>query len=217
MTTAARAQPADGGGAPSAEPAQPTREEPDPTRLDVERLPPEAIKITRDLYAHGIYLEAHLGTLAFLGGVGRLSRPGFLLTTGIGYEVKRWLWVEASFEGSIHRTDAPPPPSTTSFEVLGFIGEVRLQADLSARAALWAGGQIGLTIVPSDVLTTYGLNDSNSVGFTYGGDAGFDWHLPSRHHSLGLSAGARLYPALNGPTGELAIGVHGTAYIRYVF
>src|SRR5690606_29549758 len=34
-----------------------TSEEPDATRLDVERLPPEAIQITRELYAHGFFLE----------------------------------------------------------------------------------------------------------------------------------------------------------------
>ncbi|HEX6240722.1 MAG TPA: hypothetical protein VFZ61_07510, partial [Polyangiales bacterium] len=40
-------------------------ESPDPTRLDVARLPPEAIQITRDLYAHGFFVEAQLGAQGF--------------------------------------------------------------------------------------------------------------------------------------------------------
>ena len=39
----------------------------------------------------------------------------------------------------------------------------------------------------------------------------------SRHHSLGLMAGARLYPNLAGPDGEAAIGIHSAAYLKYVF
>ena len=44
--------------------AAPTTEEPDPTRLDVERLPPEAIPISRDLYAHGFFLPPSSSTAA---------------------------------------------------------------------------------------------------------------------------------------------------------
>lgn len=217
VASVAHAQAPEPGRPDEADPNAPVQEEPDPTRLDVERLPPEAIEISRDLYAHGLFVEAHLGARGFVGGVGRLSQAGFYFSLGMGYEIQRWLWVKASFEGSIHRTAAPPPPSQTSFEVLGVIGELRFQLDLSAVTALWAGGEVGLSFMPSDVLRTYGLNEADSVGLVYGGQAGVDFHLPSRHHSLGLAAGARLYPALDGPTGEVAVGIHGTAYIRYVF
>ena len=37
------------------------------------------------------------------------------------------------------------------------------------------------------------------------------------HHSLGLLAGARLYPNLAGPDGEAAVGIHSAAYLKYVF
>lgn len=214
----AAAQPPDDGEAASRpDPKDPVREEPDPTRLDVERLPPEAIEITRDLYAHGVFLEMQLGARGFIGGVGRIAKPGFFFSAGLGYEIQRWLWVKASFEGSIHGTDAPAPPSPTAFEVLGFIAELRFQLDFSARWAAWLGGEAGLVLVPTDLLVTYGLNDSDDVGLTYGGQMGIDWHLPSRHHSLGIAGGARVYPSLAGPDGETAVGVRGTAYMRYVF
>lgn len=193
------------------------QEEVDTTRLDVERLPPEAIEVTRDLYAHGIFLEAFMGVRGFIGGAGRLSRPGPYLRIGGGYEVARWFWVALAAEGSLHRTDAPRPPGPAVFEVVSFLLELRLQANIGARAALWLGGEVGLTFVTSDVLTTYGLQDADDVGLVYGGQVGFDWHLRNRHHSLGISGGARVHPGLEGLTGEVAIGVHGTLYLRYVF
>jgi hypothetical protein len=39
----------------------------------------------------------------------------------------------------------------------------------------------------------------------------------TEHHSFGLTAGGHVYPNLRGTDGEIAIGVTGTAYLRYVF
>ncbi len=196
---------------------EPFEEEPDPTRLDVERLPPEAIEVTRDLYAHGFFLESMIGARGFIGGVGRFSNAGPYLNIGFGYEIWRWLWVKLSVDGSIHRTDAPRPPSPAAFELLDVMAEVRFQLDLSARAALWLGGEFGLGFVTTDVLRTYGLNETDNIGLIYGGQLGFDWHMRNRHHSIGVLGGSRLHPNLQGPDGELAIGVHGALYLRYVF
>jgi hypothetical protein len=192
-------------------------EQPDPTRLDAERLPPEAIDVTRDLYSHGFYIEAHLGGRGFIGGIGRLSEAGLYASFGLGYEVFRWLWLGASVEGSIHQTDAPAPPSSTVFELVGFVGELRFQLNVSPRVALWLGGEAGVTVSTSDVLATYGLGDSDDYGLMYGGNLGLDFHMRNRHHSLGITGGSRLYPSLEGPNGEAAVGVHATTYLRYMF
>ena len=196
---------------------EPMVEEPDPTRLDVERLPPEAIEVTRDLYSHGIFIEAFVGARGFIGGVGDLSRPGPYLHLGVGWEALSWLWIAVSAEGSMHRTDAPSPPSPTIFELVSFMAELRLQANVSARAALWLGGEVGIGFATSDVLRTYGLQDADQVSLIYGGQLGFDWHMRNRHHSWGISGGARVHPGLEGIDGSVAIGVHGTMYLRYVF
>jgi hypothetical protein len=196
---------------------EPVVEEPDPTRLDVERLPPEAIEITRDLYSHGFYFEAHVGVRGFVGGLGRLAGAGPMLRIGFGYEVTRWLLVGLAAEGSVHRTKAPSPPSATVFEALDFLLDVRIQANVSARAALWLGGEVGLGFATSQVLRTYGLQDAEDVALLYGGQLGFDWHARNRHHSFGLVGGARIHPGFEGIDGELAIGIHGALYLRYVF
>jgi len=192
-------------------------EEPDVTRLDVERLPPEAIEVTRELYAHGWFLEAHLGARGFLGGVGDYAKAGPMAQISFGYEVASWFWVSAAAELSMHGTDAPPPPSPTVFDVLDFLIQLRLQANASARVGLWLAGEVGIGFSTTDVLSTYGLDQADEVGLIYGGSAGLDWHMRNRHHSIGLQGGARVHSNLEGPSGELALGIHGALYLRYVF
>ena len=192
-------------------------EEPDPTRLDVERLPPEAIEVTRDLYAHGFFLEAHLGARGFIGGVGDYAKAGPMAQISFGYEIASWFWVSAAAELSMHGTDAPPPPSPTVFDVLDFLIQLRVQLNATARFALWLAGEVGIGFSTTDVLDTYGIDQADEVGFLYGGSLGLDWHMRNRHHSIGLQGGARVHSNLDGPRGDLAIGVHGALYLRYVF
>ncbi len=207
-----------GASAPSAEPTDTGVgvEEPDATRLDVERLPPEAVQVTRDLYAHGFFLEASVGGRGWLGGVGRIASPGPLASIGFGYEFFDWLYVRLVGEMSTHETAAPSPPDTTVFELLSMLGDVRLQLNPTAEFAVWLGGQVGLVAASPDILGLYGLQNASTVGLTWGADLGLDAHFRSRHYSIGISGGVRGAPSLDG-FGEMALGVHGAAYLRYVF
>jgi len=210
------------GGEPEAEEGQPFEEGVDPTRLDVERLPPEAIEITRDLYSHGFFVEGWIGGRGFMGGVGRISDPGLLANVGFGFEIFELLWLRFAAEGSLHATNAPSPPSPGVFELLGATVELRLQINFGARFAIWLGGEGGVLLsglLPSsvDVLESYGLDQAKDIGLMYGGTLGIDWHLVNRHYSMGILGGARLYPTLDGADGERAIGIHGATYLRYVF
>lgn len=193
-----------------------TTEGPDRTRLDVERLPPEAIPIQRSLYAHGFYVEGVLGARGYVGGVGNLSTPGPYFGVRLGYEVLDWLWIGALAAGSMHQTNAPAPPATQVFELFDVLGDVRLQVNPTAELALWLGGQAGMTIASTDVLRLYGQPDASSVGLAYGGELGIDLHFHARHLSLGALGGARLAPSLD-VRGSTAIGVHGGLTLRYVF
>ncbi len=195
----------------------PASEGPDVTRLDVERLPVEAIEITRDLYSHGLFVEGWVGGRWFQGGVGRFSVPGLYANVGIGLEIFDFLMIRVAGEASIHRTRAPPPPSPTVFEMLGAYGELRIQLNFHSRFAMWVGGEGGIFVVTSDVLNSYGFDQSQDISLMFGGSGGFDWHLLNRHYSMGVVGGARLYPNLNSFDGETAIGIHTAAYLRYVF
>lgn len=193
-------------------------EEPDATRLDVERLPPEAIRITRELYAHGFFVEAQLGALGFVNGIGNYANVGPWASIGVGYEIFDFLHVILSAEGSMHQTNAPPPPAPTVFELVGGTASLRLQGNFTEWFAMWLSGQFGVLVATTDILDLYGFQSASTIGISYGGEAGIDFHFRARHHSIGLAGGVRHYPSLEATGGSApALGVHGSAYLRYVF
>lgn len=189
----------------------------DTTRLDVERLPPEAIQITRDMYSTGLHLRAEMGGEGFAGGIGRLSSPGPMARLVVGYELASWFSLSSQLGLAFHSTRAPTPPAATAFQVYTLLAQARLQANLGTRVALWLSGDLGGGMVNGDFLQAFGYVDAGKIGLVYGGTLGFDWHLRSAHHSLGLLAGAHLYPNLNDSGGEQTIGVESAAYLKYVF
>ena len=190
-------------------------EEVDSTRLDVERLPPEAIAVTRDLYARGFFAEAQLGAMGFLGDLGDVSKPGPRLSANFGYEFTRWLSVLLVLDASFHDTKQRPPPSRTMYEMLGGAAGLRLTAPLTARAALWVDGVAGVVWTGGDVLRGLGFRSALGAKPAYGGEVGFDWHVFARHHSIGVLAGGRFFPDL--VRDGYSIGLYGSLYLRYVF
>jgi hypothetical protein len=197
--------------------AQQAEESPDVTRLDVERLPPEALAVTRDMYNRGLFVAAQLGARGFVGGIGDVSKPGLYAELNVGYELWSWLAVYGGLALSLHNTDGQAPPSPTTLEIPGALIGLRAQLDFSARSAMWLAADVGALWVPGNYPSTYGIRDSESVGVMFGGALGFDWHLLTHHHSLGISVGVRRYPSLDAATGLTAIGIHGGPYLRYVF
>lgn len=190
-------------------------EEVDSTRLDVARLPPEAIEVTRELYARGLFLEAQVGAIGFVGDLGKVSEAGPRLAIDVGYEFTSWLSALLQLDASFHDTKNRPPPSATVYEMLGASAGVRFTVPFNARAALWADALLGMVWTGGDVLHVLGFRDTVKPTLTYGGELGFDWHVLARHHSLGVLAGARMYPGL--VRDEFSLGLHGAAYLRYVF
>jgi hypothetical protein len=197
--------------------ARADEEDLDTTRLDVERLPPEAIQITRDMYSTGLHLRAEMGGEGFAGGVGRLSAPGPMARLVVGYELASWFSIGSQLGLAFHSTNGPTPPAATAFQLYTLLAQARFQANLSTRVALWICGDIGGGLANGDYLQAFGYEDAGKIGLVYGGSLGFDWHLRNAHHSLGLIAGAHLYPNLNDPEGEQTIGIESAAYLKYVF
>ena len=196
-----------------------TTEEPDATRLDVERLPPEAIQVTRNLYAHGFFVEATIGARGFINGIGELINVGPWATIALGVEILDWLHVLLAAEGSMHNTSAPPPPAQTAFELVGGNAALRFQANFTETFAMYLAAQFAVFVATTDILGIYGFENASTVGISYGGELGIDWHFRSRHSSIGILGGIRHYPSLEGTLGGTtpALGVHGSAYMRYVF
>jgi hypothetical protein len=192
-------------------------EAPDSTRLDVERLPIEAIQPTRDMYAVGWHVRAELGGQGFAGGVGRISSAGPVAHVAVGYELVSWFALAAEFGLAMHPTAAPPPPSPSAFQVYTGLLQARVQLPISTRVALWLSADGGAGMASGDFLQAYGYRRAGKIGLVYGGALGFDWHFMNPHHSIGLRAGTHLYPNLDAPAGEKSLAIEAAAYLKYVF
>ncbi|MCC7539279.1 MAG: hypothetical protein IT379_23855 [Deltaproteobacteria bacterium] len=197
--------------------AQPQRsEEPDVTRLDVERLPPEVVPVSRDLFARGFFFEASLGAVGFSGGLQGLASVGPWLSVGFGLELFRFFAIRLAVETSVHAFVGPPPPDTGFIELFGATAQARLQIPLGARFAVWIAGEGGAVTALPDLLETYGLEDSTSITPQIGGQMGFDFHHLHRHLSIGVQGGGRLMPGFEDLQGRTTIAVMGGLYMRYV-
>jgi hypothetical protein len=192
-------------------------EAPDATRLDVERLPAEALQPTRDMFAVGFHLRAELGGQGFAGGVGRISSIGPVAHLAAGYEFRPWFLLAAEFGLAMHPTDAAAPPTATAFQLYTGLIQARLQLPVSTRVALWLSADGGAGFASGDFLQAWGYRSAGKIGVVYGAALGFDWHFMNPHHSIGLRAGAHLYPNLDAPSGEQSVAIESAAYLKYVF
>ena len=193
----------------------PTREPVDETRRDVARLPVEAKTITRTDYARGWFLEAQLGGLTYAGDARAVSHAGPRFAAALGYEFTQWLSLLLAIDVSMHQTKNEPPPSHTSFELVGSALGLRFTVPIDLHSSLWAAGLCGVAWSSGDVLRGLGFPDAFKVGIAYGGELGYDYHLRARHHSVGLLGGARVYPTL--ARDDFTLGAYGSGYLRYVF
>ena len=132
----------------------------DTTRLDVERLPPEAIQITRDMYSTGLHLRAEMGGQGFAGGIGRYSSPGPVARLVVGYELASWFSLSSQLSLGFHSTRGPAPPAPTAFQLYSLLAQARFSANLSTRVALWASGDVGAGFASGDYLQAMGFEDA---------------------------------------------------------
>lgn len=188
----------------------------DTTRLDVERLPPEALPATRDMYRVGFHVRGELGGQGFAGGVGRIATAGPSAHIAAGYEFTPWFLLALDFGLAMYGTSAPPPPAATAFQTYTALAQARLQLPLGLRTALWLSADGGAGMASGDFLQTWGYKSAGKIGLVYGGALGFDWHFLNPHHSLGLKAASHLYPNLDAKNGEKSIALEATAYMKYV-
>jgi hypothetical protein len=166
-----------------------------------------------DKFARGIYGEAEVGTLVFIGEAGSSLGAGAVVGARLGYDVFRWVALQVHAVGSTHTTSFPGMPQTGQILQL-YQGSAELKLSLRfGRVAVSATGGAGLGRLSTNLLGTTGLTepDVQNTLVTLGG-LGADYHTMSRHFAFGLAGGFAKYQRLH-TTGAIS----ATAYVRYTF
>jgi hypothetical protein len=164
-------------------------------------------------FARGLYADAEVGTLLFVGEARPHIGPGVALGVRLGYDLQRWVAVQLHAFGSTHTTRfAAAPQAGQLLQIYQGTAELKLSAHFGQLAASASGG-VGLARLSTNLLGTAGLTepDVRSTAVVLGGLAA-DYHTQSRHFSFGLGASFARYERLF-TAGAIAV----TANARYGF
>jgi hypothetical protein len=165
-------------------------------------------------FAHGIYADGEIGAVTPLGKAGDKVSPGIAIGARMGWDIFRWVAVQAHVLGSTHEASFDNmPQSGQLLQLYQMLGELKLTYTFR-RLSLYASGGAGLVKQSSNLLATAGLlrDASTLYDVSYGGGGGFDWHTLNRHFSVGLYGGFYLLSNIRS-SGTLPI----TTYLRYTF
>jgi hypothetical protein len=138
-------------------------------------------------FAKGPFASGEVGALVFLGRAGRYADPGVAFGVRLGYDLLRWLDVQAHVMGASSNASTPPPTFGQSFQTYLYAGEVRLKLQLR-RFQLFAEGGAGLGQVSSNVLDQVRVTRGSPFSLAVIGGGGLDYHTLNRHFSVGLGA-----------------------------
>src|SRR5450432_1616698 len=160
-------------------------------------------------FAHGLFTEGEVGAGAFFGKAGDAVSPGFAVGARVGYDVFRWLALQAHFLGSTHQVSGDSPLSGQLIQTYQGLAEGKLTYRFG-QTSLFGEGGMGVERLSTNALYALGVEPRYRVGFVAGGGAGFDYHSLSRHFSVGVRAGYFWLRDISGSRDLIA-----TTYLRY--
>ncbi len=164
-------------------------------------------------FARGIYSEAEVGAVMFVGEARTPMGTGAAVGARVGYDLFRWAAVQVHTFGSSHVTHFPRmPQSGQLLQLYQGTVELKLTARFGQIAAAAMGGA-GMARLSTNLLGTAGLTDPDvrNLPVLLGGLT-VDYHTLSRHFSFGLGGNFAKYQRLF-TTGAVAV----TAFARYTF
>jgi hypothetical protein len=160
-------------------------------------------------FAKGPFASGEVGALVYLGRAGRYADPGVAFGVRLGYDLFRWLALQAHVMGSSADATTPPPTFGQSFQTYLYAGEVRASIQLH-RFAIFAEGGAALAQVSTNVLEQVGVTHGSNFTFAVVAGGGLDYHTLNRHFSVGLGAD---YVWMASFTGGHALSLD--VYLRY--
>jgi len=163
-------------------------------------------------FARGLYTEGEIGAVAFFGPAGDNVSPGFAIGARLGYDIFRWLALQAHFLGSTHQlSDGAGPLSGQLLQTY----QAALEGKLTLRfgqASIFGEGGIGVERLSTNALYALMVEPKYRVGLVAGGGAGVDYHSLSRHFSIGIRGDFLVMSNLSSSQELMA-----TTYLRYTF
>jgi hypothetical protein len=162
-------------------------------------------------FAKGPFASGEIGALVFFGRAGRYASAGPAFGIRLGWDLFRWLDVQAHVMGSSHDAQTPPPTFGQSFQTLVYTGEVRFKFQIR-RFQIFAEGGAGLGEITSNVLDQVGVTDGHEFTLAVIAGLGLDYHTLNRHFSVGLGAD---YLYLN--DWHATSSLTAQAYLRYTY
>src|SRR5689334_7178275 len=97
-----------------------------------------------DKFARGIYGDAEIGTLVFIGDAGSSLGAGAVVGARLGYDIFRWVALQVHAVGSTHTTSFPGQPQTGQLLQL-YQGSAELKLSVRfGRVAVSATGGAGV-------------------------------------------------------------------------
>jgi hypothetical protein len=162
-------------------------------------------------FARGLYTEGELGAVAFFGRAGQDVSPGFAIGARVGYDLTRWLAVQAHALGSTHQIAGMNPLNGQLLQTYQGALEAKLTYRFS-QTSLFVEGGPGIERLSTNALYALGVEPRYRVGLVLGGGGGVDYHSLSRHFSIGARADFEVLEELTSSQELLA-----STYLRYTF
>lgn len=138
-------------------------------------------------FARGFYAQGEIGALTYLGKAGKYAGPGAAFGVRLGYDVLRWLSVQAHVLGATAEATIPGPNQGQAFQTLVYGGEAHFQAQIR-RFGLFAEAGAACAQIASNVLDDAGVTNGNHFSLAVVAGGGLDYHTLNRHFSFGVSA-----------------------------
>jgi hypothetical protein len=180
-------------------------------RAQVTEAPKAALFPDPSKFAYGPYTAGELGALIVMGPAGHHLRPGWALGLDLGYDLTKWLAVEARGLGSTHITEfANQPQDAELLQLYILSGGVKLSYRYRY-LAISADGGAGVLRTSTNILATVNLNQ-HRTSLIYGGGLAAEYHTLSRHFSFGVRVGF-----INAPDLGKSTALATTASVRYAF
>lgn len=164
-------------------------------------------------FASGVYADAEMGTVFFLGEAYGALGPGVAFGARVGYDIIHYVSVQLHGLGSSHRTDfGNRPQSGQLIQLYQATAELKLSLPVWQIRFFFLGGA-GVGYLSTNLLESTRLADPDSqTTLLYLAGAGVDYHTLSRHFSFGLQGLWSRYQQIESPGGVII-----TAYARYTF